>query len=163
CPPDPAQDCNPRTTPKTRKRRATSTGISWQPKSYQEQWCCKAQSKDGPAMASFGWLFRAVESVMVRSAGGWAERERKPPETLAHEGERALHAAGLARGHFAKHEAAGPVTSGYGGCSSVVEHWIVAPVVAGSIPVTHPKRRNLPISPKNRPPRRSVLFREAGR
>src|SRR5512133_2494789 len=27
-----------------------------------------------------------------------------------------------------------------GGCSSVVEHWIVAPVVAGSIPVTHPKR-----------------------
>src|ERR1041384_1963504 len=26
----------------------------------------------------------------------------------------------------------------HGGCSSVVEHWIVAPVVAGSIPVTHP-------------------------
>ncbi len=28
--------------------------------------------------------------------------------------------------------------AGDGGCSSVVEHWIVAPVVAGSIPVTHP-------------------------
>jgi hypothetical protein len=26
-----------------------------------------------------------------------------------------------------------------GGCSSVVEHWIVAPVVAGSSPVSHPK------------------------
>src|ERR1041384_7698867 len=26
----------------------------------------------------------------------------------------------------------------HGGCSSVVEHWIVAPVVAGSIPVIHP-------------------------
>ncbi len=25
-----------------------------------------------------------------------------------------------------------------GGRSSVVEHWIVAPVVAGSIPVAHP-------------------------
>src|SRR5690606_30626556 len=25
-----------------------------------------------------------------------------------------------------------------GGCSSVVEHWIVAPVVGGSIPLTHP-------------------------
>ena len=29
----------------------------------------------------------------------------------------------------------------YGGCSSVVEHWIVAPVVAGSIHVTHPISR----------------------
>jgi hypothetical protein len=27
----------------------------------------------------------------------------------------------------------------FGGCSSVVEHWIVAPVVAGSIPVIHPE------------------------
>lgn len=26
----------------------------------------------------------------------------------------------------------------YGGCSSAVEHWIVAPVVAGSNPVSHP-------------------------
>lgn len=28
----------------------------------------------------------------------------------------------------------------HGGCSSVVEHWIVAPVVAGSIPVSHPDK-----------------------
>jgi hypothetical protein len=31
-----------------------------------------------------------------------------------------------------------PQETRHGGCSSVVEHWIVAPVVAGSIPVTHP-------------------------
>lgn len=40
---------------------------------------------------------------------------------------------------LALEEATGGENCPYGGYSSVVEHWIVAPVVAGSIPVTHPK------------------------
>gem|GEM_PF-6184205 len=33
---------------------------------------------------------------------------------------------------------AAPGCEAYGGCSSAVEHWTVAPVVAGSNPVSHP-------------------------
>ena len=48
------------------------------------------------------------------------------------------------------------------GVAQLVEHWVVAPVVAGSSPVTHPIKNLAPLLPGRRPYRLEAASMERG-
>ena len=87
--------------------------------------CCRGSWRIGSvAVGSWRWEFRPSAAVpergrvgaILRSSGGWS---------------------GL-RGAARRAVASAKADSPYGGCSSGVERWTVAPEAAGSKPVIHP-------------------------